>query len=209
VTTLINDACFDEYDEQLEPTVFWITKKEKLLYANLLIRTTPEARHMLAAVRAELGRIHPRLAQGKVSTVRDLIKNALAFQHTSMRILGALGVLALVLASVGTYGVMAYMVSSRTREIGIRLAIGATQGNVMWRILSTGLRLGMVAIGLGVPLALGGAIALRHQIAGVSPFDPISFAAVTACTLMALIVASWLPARRAAKVDPMRALRCE
>ncbi len=209
VIGVVKDACFDQHDEQFEPTVFWITKKKELLHANLLIRTTPDARHMLAAVRAELGRIHPRLAQGRVSTMRDLIRNALAFQQTSMRILAALGVLALVLASVGTYGVMAYMVSNRTREIGIRLAIGATQGNVMRRILFTGLRLGLVAIGIGVPLALGGAIALRHQIAGVSPFDPVSFTAVAACTLMVLIAACWLPARRAARIDPMEALRYE
>ena len=106
VIGVVKDACFSEYDEQLEPTVFWITKKKELLHGNLLIRTTGDARGMLTAVRAELGRIHPRLAQGKVYTVRDLIRGALAFQHTSMRILGALGVLALTLAAVGTYGVM-------------------------------------------------------------------------------------------------------
>jgi putative ABC transport system permease protein len=209
VIGVVKDACFDEYDEQLEPTVFWITKKKELLHANLLIRTTGDARGMLTAVRAELGRIHPRLAQGKVCTVRDLIRDALAFQHTSMRILGALGVLALVLASVGTYGVMAYVVNSRTREIGIRVAVGATRGDVMHLILSTGLRLGLIAVAIGVPLALGGAIVLRHQIAGISPFDPVSFVAVTACVLATLIAACWLPARRAAKVDPMVALRHE
>jgi len=209
VIGVVKDACFDQYDEQLEPTVFRITKKKELLYANLLIRTTGDARHALTAVRAELGRIHPRLAQGKVCTVRDLIKNALAFQHTSMRILGALGVLALVLASIGTYGVMAYVVSSRTREIGIRLAIGATQGDVMWRILSTSLRLWLIAMVIGIPLAFAGAVVLRHQIAGISPFDPVSFIAAAAAVLAALVAACWLPARRASKIDPMTALRCE
>jgi predicted permease len=209
VIGVVKDACFDEYDEHLEPTVFWITKKKELLHANLLIRTTGDARHVLTAVRGELGRIHPKLAQGKVCTVRDLIRDALAFQHTSMRILGALGVLALVLASVGTYGVMAYVVSSRTREIGIRMAIGATQGNVMWRVLSTGLRLWLIATAIGIPLALAGAVVLRHQIAGISPFDPASFIAVTGAVLIALVAACWLPARRAAKIDPMVALRCE
>jgi len=209
VIGVVKDACFNEYDEQLEPTVFWMTKKKELLHANLLIRTTGDARGMLTAVRAELGRIHPKLAQGKVRTVRDLIRDALAFQHTSMRILGALGVLAIVLASVGTYGVMAYVVSSRTREIGIRMAIGATQRDVMWRILSTGLRLWLIATAIGIPLALAGAIVLRHQIAGISPFDPASFIAVTGAVLAALVAACYLPARRAAKVDPMEALRHE
>lgn len=209
VIGVVKDACFDEYDEQLEPTVFNITKKKDLLHANLLIRTTGDARRVLTAVRAELSRIHPKLAQGNVYTVRDLIRNALAFQDTSMRILGTLGVLALVLASVGTYGVMAYVVSSRTREIGIRMAIGATQGNVMWRILSTGLRLWLLAMAIGIPLALAGAVVLRHQIAGISPFDPASFIAVTGAVLAALVAACYIPARRAAKVDPMEALRYE
>ena len=209
VIGVVKNACFDQYDEQLEPTVFRITRKKELLHANLLIRTTGDVRHALTAVRAELGRIHPRLAQGKVCTVRDLIRDALAFQDTSMRILGTLGVVALVLASVGTYGVMAYVVNSRTREIGIRLAIGATPGNVMWRILSTGARLWLIAMAIGIPLALAGAVVLRRQIAGISPFDPISFLSAAAFVLVPLVAACGLPARRAAKIDPMVALRHE
>ena len=104
---------------------------------------------------------------------------------------------------------MAYLVNSRTREIGIRLAVGATRRDVLRLVLSTGLRLGLIAMALGLPLALGGAVVLRHQIAGISPFDPVSFAAVAACVLAALIAACWLPARRAARIDPMVALRHE
>jgi len=209
VIGVVMDACFSEYDEQLEPTVFWITKKKELLHANLLIRTAADARGMLTGVRAELGRIHPRLAQGKVCTVRDLIRDALAFQHMAMRILAVLGVLALVLAAVGTYGVMAYVVNSRTREIGIRVAVGATRGDVMRLVLFMGVRLGLIAVAIGVPLALAAAGLLRHHLASVSPFDPVSFVAVTACVLAVLIAACWLPARRAARVDPMVALRYE
>jgi len=208
VIGVVKDARFNQYDEQ-HAAVFSVAKKNMLLHSTLLIRTTGDARRALIAVRAELGRIHPRLAQGKVCTVRDLIRDALAFQHTSMRILGALGVLALVLASIGTYGVMAYVVSSRTREIGIRMAIGATQGNVMWRILSTGVRLWLIAMAIGIPLALAGAVVLRNQIAGISPFDPISFVTAGTFVLAALVAACWLPARRAARIDPMVALRCE
>ena len=141
--------------------------------------------------------------------MRDIVKDALAFQQAALRILGALGVLALVLASVGTYGVMAYVVSSRTREVGIRLAVGATRGDVMWLVLLTGLRLGLVAMAIGLPLALAAAVVLRNRIAGVSPFDPVSFVAVAACVLAALLAACWVPARRAARIDPMVALRYE
>ncbi|MCX5644849.1 MAG: ABC transporter permease [Phycisphaerae bacterium] len=209
VVGVVQDACLDRFDERADATAFRVTDKKSLLQPNLLIRAQGDARGVVASVRAELARIHPKLVVGDVRTLRDIIKNTLAVEHAALRILGALGVLALVLASVGVYGVMAYMVSSRTREIGIRLAVGATRGDLLRLVLSAGLRLGLIAAALGLPLALGGAVVLRHQIAGISPFDPVSFLAVVACVLAALTAACWLPARRAAKIDPMAALRHE
>jgi macrolide transport system ATP-binding/permease protein len=209
VVGVVQDAQLDRFDERPDATIFLVTKKEALLQPNLLIRAQGDARRVVASVRAELVRIHPKLLIGDVRTLRDIIKNTLAVEHAALRILGALGVLALVLASVGVYGVMAYMVNSRTRELGIRLAVGATRGDVLRLVLSTGLRLGLIATALGLPLALGGAVVLRHQIAGISPFDPVSFVAVAVCVLATLLAACWLPARRAARIDPMAALRCE
>ena len=209
VVGVVRDACLERFDEQRQANVFLSTKKDALLQPSLLIRTQGDARHVVVSVRAELARIHPKLLVSDVRTLRDVIKNALAVEQAALRILGALGVLALALAAVGTYGVMAYAVNSRTRELGIRLAVGATRWDVMRLVLYTGLRLGLLAAALGLPLALGGAVILRHQIAGISPFDPVSFVAVTVCVLAALTAACWLPARRAAKIDPMAALRCE
>ena len=199
VVGVVQDAQLDRFDERPDAAVFLVAKKEALLQPNLLIRAQGDARRVTASVRAELARIHPKLVVGDVRTLRDIIKNTLAVEHAALRILGALGVLSLVLASVGVYGVMAYLVNSRTRELGIRLAVGATPGDVLRLVLSTGLRLGLIATALGLPLAFGGAVVLRHQIAGISPFDPVSFVAVAACVLAALIAACWLPARRAAR----------
>lgn len=209
VIGVVGDATLQRLDDWLEVEMFRVANQKRFLHPALVIRTTGDAQRVLGTVRAALARIHPRLLDGEVRSLRDVLKHDLAFQHMSMRILAVLGALALVLAAVGTYGVMAYVVNSRTREIGIRVAVGATPGNVMRLVLSTGLRLGLVAVAIGVPLALGAAGALRHQIAGVSPFDPVSFVAVTACVLATLLAACWLPARRAAKVDPMVALRHE
>jgi predicted permease len=209
VVGVVQDARLSELDERPEATVFRVTKKEALLQSNLLIRAKGDSRRVVSSVRAELMRIHPRLIRGPVCTFRDTMRNVLGLQGAVLRVLGTLGGLALVLAVVGTYGIMAYLVNTRTREIGIRLAMGATRGDVMRLVLSTGLRLGLIAVALGLPPALCAAGLLRHQLAGISPFDPVSFGVMTACVLAALVVACWLPARRAAKIDPMAALRCE
>jgi len=119
------------------------------------------------------------------------------------------GVLALALALVGVYGVMAYTVSQRTREFGIRIALGASARGLLGLVLRQGLRL----TGLGALLGLAGALALSRLLAsllyGISPWDPLTFVVATAGLMGAGALASYLPARRAAKVDPNVALRCE
>lgn len=196
-------------DDKAYPGIFRVAKKRKLLHSTLVMRTALESDQVASAVQAKLTSIHPKLVNGKMYTIRDVLKQDLAFQHTAVRILACLGGLALVLAAVGTYGVIAYVVNSGTRDIGIRMAIGATRHHVMVQILSMGLRLGLIAAVIGLPLAMGIAIVLRHQIEGISPFDPISFVLVTLSMFAALLLACWLPARRAARIDPMEALRYE
>ncbi len=209
VIGVVRDARFSRFDVAPGPMVFWGASKESLLQAKLLVRAKRNPRHLIGDIHAELARIHPMLVQGEICTLRDTMKNALRIQHTALRILGILGGLALALCAIGTYGLMAYVVTRRTREIGVRIALGATRGLVMKLILTAGLRLGLIALAIGLPLALGAAGILRHQLAGISPFDPLSFIAVTLSVQTAVICACWLPALRAARVDPMEALRCE
>ncbi len=209
VIGVVKDARFNRFDAPPEAMMLRRTSKESLLYPKLLIRAKRDPRQAIGSLRSELSRIHPRLVDGEISTLRNMMKNALAMQLGALRVLSVLGGLALALAVIGTYGVMAYLVSRRTREIGVRIALGATRGSVVKLILTGGLRLGFIALAIGLPLALGAAGLLRHQLAGISPFDPLSFVAVTLCVLMALISACLLPARRAARVDPMEALRYE
>ena len=115
----------------------------------------------------------------------------------------------MALALIGTYGLVAYLVTQKTREIGIRLAMGATRGDIVQRVLHVGLRLGIAAVAIGLPLSFALAGVLRHLLLGISPFDPVSFGVVTVLILTSSMLACGLPALRASRVHPMEALRCE
>jgi predicted permease len=209
VIGVVKDTCFGRFDGPPKPMIFRIMGKQALLNSKLLVRSRKDSSSILTQVRAELKRIHPKLVKGEISTMRRTMENVLAMQRSALRILTVVGLTALALAMVGTYGVMAYVVTCRRREMGVRLAIGATRRDVMSLILKNGLQLGAIALLIGLPLAFSGAAWMRHLLPGVSPFDPVPFAAATGCVLLALFLACWMPARRASRVDPMLALRAE
>jgi ABC-type antimicrobial peptide transport system permease subunit len=120
-----------------------------------------------------------------------------------------LGVLALGLAALGIYGVMSFAVTQRTREIGIRMALGANRRGVLRLMMAQGLRLVVIGVILGVPCGAALARVLSSMLFGLSPFDPLAYAGVTVFLVVVALLACWFPARRATKVDPMIALRYE
>jgi len=126
-----------------------------------------------------------------------------------MSLLSAFALLALALAVLGIYGVMAYSVTQRSREIGIRMALGANSRLVLGMVLSGGLRLSLLGIALGVVAALLGTRVLASLIYGVSRTDPVTLAATAAVVLASAVLASWVPALRATRVDPAVSLRAE
>lgn len=207
VIGVVQDARYGRFDEPPVPMMYRSASEEQLLNAKLLVQTTDDSRYGVRSIRSELSQINPRLLQGNVSTLRETMKNALALQDTALRILGLLGGLALMLAVIGTYGLVAYLIARRTRELGIRMAVGADRLDIINMVLSAGLRLGIVSLAIGVPVSVAVAGLLRHYLEGISPFDPASFAIVGIIILLASVAACWLPARRAARVDPMVALR--
>jgi len=137
------------------------------------------------------------------------IAGGLASRRFDVWFLGSFAAAALLLAAIGIYGLLAYAVGQRRRELGIRLALGASRGDVMSQVVGDGIRLAGMGIGVGVLLALAVTRLLTALLYGVRASDPMTFVGVVALLALVALIASYLPARRAARVDPMVALRSE
>jgi putative ABC transport system permease protein len=162
---------------------------------------------MLPALRAVLREIDATVPLSDVGTVRSLVATTLSSRRLSTMLLASFGVLALILAAVGIYGVLAYAVGQRSRELALRLALGASSGNVLRMMLGEGMRLAGLGAALGVLAALLLARLLSGMLHDVPPHDPLTIVAVTAVVLSAAAAAVLIPARRASNIPPMQALR--
>jgi putative ABC transport system permease protein len=145
----------------------------------------------------------------QLRTMQEVISESIWRQHVSASVLSIFAIIALVLASVGMYGVISYSISRRTHEIGIRSALGATQCDVFMLVLREGARLTLIGLVAGIILAAGLTRTLRSLLFGVTSTDPVTLLGVITLLVAAAFLACYLPARRAAKVDPMAALRYE
>jgi ABC-type antimicrobial peptide transport system permease subunit len=175
----------------------------------VVLRSGGDPAALAAAAKGALASLDPDLPVYNVRTMAERVNESLARRRFAMTLLGLFAALALALAVVGIYGVMAYLVSQGTREIGIRMALGATPRD----ILSLVLRQGMTLAGLGVGAGLVGAFVLtrfmQSLLFGIAPTDAVTFAAIPLLLVSVALLASYLPARRAARIDPMVSLRCE
>jgi predicted permease len=175
----------------------------------LLVRRDGPRGDAIAVVRSEIRALDPELPVTGVRAYETDLGAQLVPQRLGSALLGLFGLLSLALAAVGVYAVISYSVAGRTREIGIRMALGARAADVRNLVVTQSAV--PVAIGLAFGIALGTAAArlLRGFLYGISPWDPVTFGAVTVLLLLSALVAAWLPARRAARIDPMTALRSE
>ena len=175
----------------------------------LLVRAASPRTDAVSAVRAEIRRLDPSLPVSGLRTYEAALGSQLVPQRLGSALLGLFGLLSLTLAAVGIYAVISYSVAGRTREIGIRIALGARAADVSSLVVAQSAR--PVAVGLALGIALGAAAArlLRGFLYGVSPSDPTTFGVVIALLLGSALAAAYLPARRASRIDPIRALRSE
>jgi putative ABC transport system permease protein len=175
----------------------------------VLVRTARSPTDVIATVRREVTSLDPNLPIYDVRTMDQWIANSLAAPRFNVVLLGTFAGLALILASVGIYGVVAYSVTQRTRELGLRMAIGAQQRDVVAMVLRESLIVVAVGMAVGVTAALLATRALSGLLFGIGPLDPVTWTAVTGVLFGVAFLASYVPARRATRVDPLIALRAE
>lgn len=171
--------------------------------------STVAPQSLAAAVRQEVQALDPEQPVFDVMTMEERLAGSAAPRRFTLLLLGAFAMLALVLASIGVYGVISYLVTQRTHEVGIRRALGARGADVLRLFLEQGMALGLLGVALGLLGALALTRAITSMLFGVSATDPLTFAGVSLLMALVVLAACWLPARRATGVDPLVALRHE
>jgi predicted permease len=212
IVGVAKDAHYSSVRNDPPPTAYLSYRQQEhelLQQMTFSIRTNLPPLAIATAVRKVVSQVDPNLPIAEMRTMDDQVSESIHTERLFAGLVAGFGIAAALLAAIGLFGVMAYAVARRSREIGIRLALGATTGKVRWMVLRESVVIVLVGLVVGVPSALGLSRLVQSMLYGVRPHDVSSFAA--AALLMVLIgaAAAWIPARRASKVDPMTALRCE
>jgi putative ABC transport system permease protein len=175
----------------------------------LEIRSSMEPSALISAIRGELRAMNPDLPLYSIKTMDDLVDESVAPRRFALALIGLFAGLALLVASIGIYGVISYSVTERTQEFGLRMALGAMRGDVLQMVLWRGLRMVAIGIAVGTLGALAVTRVLASYLFGVTGHDPVTFAAVAGISIAVAVAACAIPALKATRVDPMVALRYE
>jgi len=176
---------------------------------NIVVRTTTDPGSMTSAVLQQISRVDPDQPVYQVKTMDEYLGESMAQRRLSTVLLGVFAALALILAALGVYGMMSYLVSQRTREIGVRMALGARQLDILTLVVRHGMWLSILGIAVGVAAALLLTRIMTSSLYGISASDPLTYVGISALLALIALLACLIPARRALKVDPIIALRYE
>jgi predicted permease len=207
VVGVVPDSKFARLNDAPAPFMFLPMAQHWDSGTNLLVRTTGDPTAVFATIRREIRALDSNLPPPTLTTLRQATSVALLPQRVAVAVTGVLGLLGLILAAVGLYGVLSFSAAQRSGEIGIRLALGALRRDVVGLVVREGMRLVGVGMVSGLLLALLATQALKPFLFGVSPLDPLTFVAIGATLASVALIASYLPARRAAAADPASSLR--
>jgi len=208
VSGIVGDAREMGFDQQPSPTLYWCySAAQPGMY--FLVRTHGEPMRMAETVRRKLREVEPRRSVYALAALGDLISDGYAENRMRTILLAFFAATAVLLACVGLYGTLSYLVNVRQREVGLRLALGAVRAQIVRQFLAQGLRVSILGAAAGLLLALAAGRLLAGMLYGISPSDAATLAAVVAIILAVSVAASLLPALRASRLEPMRVLRDE
>lgn len=209
VVGVVGHTMHEGLDGDRRVQVYLPMRQFGLGFLAVAVRTTGDPMAQLAAVRAAVKSVDPDLPVAAVNTMERLIEDSTGARRFSMVLLAVFSGLAASLAAIGLYGVMSFIVAQRSRELGVRLALGAAPGNVLRLVLQQGMWLVMLGVGLGLAAALLLTRVLKSMLFNVSTTDPVTFVAISLLLIGVTLIATWVPARRATRVDPVVVLREE
>jgi predicted permease len=209
VVGVVKTGKYRNLAEDPKPYFYYPMTQRRPANMSLVVRTSVDPRGLAASIRKEVQNIDRSVPVVSVKTMTEHLTYALWAPNMAASFSLAFGVLAILLSAVGLYSVMAYVVSQRTREVGIRMALGANRADVLRMITAQGMRLAVIGVVIGLLLSLGLARALSSLLIGVSGYDVTTFVIVSAVLVLVAFIACYLPARRATKIDPLVALRYE
>jgi putative ABC transport system permease protein len=207
VVGVVGDVRYGTLDDAARPDVYLPYAQSPSPRAVLVVRTPGPPLALVGAVRAALAEAAPGTPAFEVRTMEDRIEGVTAFQRFGATLLGLFAAVALVLAALGVYGVVSFGAAQRTRELGVRVALGATRRDLVRLVVRGGLAIAAAGTLLGLAGALAATRVLRSLLYGVAPSDPATYVGIVLVLGAAVLAASWLPARRAARVAPAAVLR--
>jgi ABC-type antimicrobial peptide transport system permease subunit len=210
IVGIVRDARYRDLRQETPPAIFLLAiQNASVRRMTFEVRTAGPPTAMISAIRAAVRQLDPNLPLFDITTQNAQAETTLAQERLFARLTSFFGLLALLLASIGLYGVMAYSVAQRAREIGIRMALGARASDVLKLIIRQGMSLVVIGAGAGLIAAFNLMRFVSSQLFGVKARDPLTFLGVALLLAGVALAACWIPARRAAKTDPMNALRYE
>ncbi len=209
IVGVVGNVRYQNLAEQEEPTFYWPETQRPHGDMHLVVRAEGRPMDWAGAVRGAVRSIDSNVLVAEVETLTEVVSLASSRTRFSLVLLGAFAGIALILAAVGLFGVMAYSVAQRTQEIGVRMALGAKPSGIVGMVLRNGMTLALIGLAAGALAAIGLTRFIAAQLYGVRPSDPLTFALALGLLLAVATLAAYLPARRASKVDPIVALRYE
>jgi putative ABC transport system permease protein len=209
VVGVVKTGRYRNLAEDPKPYFYYPMTQRRPARMMLVMRTNVDARGLVGAIRKEVQNVDRSVPVSAVRTMDEHMTYALWAPNMAASLSLAFGVVAILLSAVGLYSVMAYVVSQRTREVGIRMALGANRADVLKMIAAQGMRLAVIGVVIGLLLSLAMARALSSLLIGISGYDVTTFVVVSSLLVLVALIACYLPARRATKIDPLVALRYE